>query len=307
MKTDISIVIPVLNEEQTVTPLYTSLKEILSKLKKNYEIIFIDDGSTDNTTEILETIQAKDKSVKLYIFQKNFGKAAALSCGFENANGRYVFTMDADLQDDPSEIPNFLEKIENENFDLVSGWKFERKDPPSKLIPSRFFNFVTSKVSKINIHDFNCGFKCYKNEVVKNIKIYGELHRFIPVIAEWKGYKVGELKVKHNPREYGKSKYGLSRFYNGFFDLITVYFITRYLKRPFHLFAPIGLIFSIAGIILGIFLSYQWLQGEQIGTRPLLLLSVMLIILGFLVMLIGLLGELITNTSNDKEFVIKNK
>jgi glycosyltransferase involved in cell wall biosynthesis len=233
-------------------------------------------------------------------------KAAALSAGFSEATGDIVFTMDADLQDDPEEIPNFINKI-NQGHDMVSGWKIRRKDPISKTIPSKFFNWLTSLTTGVKVHDSNCGFKAYKKEVVKNINIYGELHRYIPAIAYWKGYKVGEVKVVHHARKFGKSKYGVERLMKGFFDLITVKFLTRYAKRPLHLFGFLGVLCFLVGFITGIYLVAGWFNGIGIGNRPLLMLCVLFIVTGIQLISIGLLGEMINSSSRKDDYVVKKK
>lgn len=297
--TDISVIIPAYNEEKNIYPLYHSLKNVLEGTKKSYEIIFIDDGSTDGTMGTLERIHIANNRVKAISFQKNFGKSAALSVGFQQASGDVVITMDADLQDDPREIPQFIEAL-GRGYDLVSGWKHQRKDPLSKRIPSKFFNLITRRISHINIHDFNCGFKAYRKEVVKNIHLYGELHRYIPVIAKWSGYRTGEVMIAHHERLHGKSRYGPSRLFKGFFDLITTKFLTTYSKRPLHLFGIVGILLSLAGFAAGIYLLSGWLQGMTIGNRPLLFLSILLLLMGLQFFSIGLLGEMMTSSREDK-------
>lgn len=304
--TYLSIVVPAYNEEKNVPLLYEKLKKVLDSIKKDYEIIFVDDGSKDNTASEIIKLNKKDKKVKLIQFQRNFGKAAALSAGFSEASGDIVFTMDADLQDDPEEIPKFIQKI-NQGYDMVSGWKFHRKDPITKTLPSKFFNWLTSITTGVKVHDSNCGFKAYRNEVIKNIDIYGELHRYIPSIAYWKGYKVGEVKVVHHARKFGKSKYGVERLMKGFFDLITVKFLTKYAKRPLHLFGLIGFLCFLLGFIGGIYLVVDWSKGIPIGNRPLLMLTVLLIVTGIQLISIGLLGEMITSSSKKEHYVIKKK
>ena len=296
---ELSIVIPVHNEEKNVEELHEKLITVLSSLKKNHEIIFVDDGSTDNTFEVLRNLynSQHDGVLKVIRFRRNFGKSAALSAGFKLADGNIIITMDGDLQDDPTEIPNFIEK-RNEDYDLIVGWKFNRKDPLSKKIPSKIFNKLTSTLSGLSLHDFDCGFKTYRKEVVKNLRIYGELHRYIPALVHWMGYRVGEIKVKHHPRRFGKTKYGASRLIKGFLDLITVTFLTRYIKRPLHLFGALGLLSSFVSFILGLYLLYvKYGLGLKIGDRPLLLLVILLVILGIQLISIGLLGEMIVSTT----------
>jgi len=300
----ISIIIPTYNEEKNIPLLYKSLNSVLGKY--NYEIIFVDDGSIDNTFNIIEDISQKDKKVKVISFQRNYGKSAALSAGFDNSKGDIIITLDADLQDDPKEIPRFVEKIKN-GYDLVVGWKFKRKDPLTKIIPSKFFNFLTSVLTKVKIHDINCGFKAYRKGVVKNINVYGELHRYIPILAFWKGYKIGEIKIEHHPRKYGKSKYGTSRLFKGFIDLITVKFLTTYGRKPLHLFGLIGFLCFFFGIISGLYLTVVWFIEKGIGDRPLLMLAVLLVVLGVQFISLGLLGEMVIHDRKKKNYQIRSK
>ena len=289
---DISIVIPVFNEEKSLPELHQKITSTLTKITDKYEIIFVDDGSSDNSfLEVLE-LQKQDSKVNSIKLRKNFGKAVALSFGFQKASGEKVITMDADLQDEPTEIPKLLKKLD-EGFDLVSGWKERRQDPISKTLPSKVFNLVVSKLSGVKLNDFNCGFKIYKKIVVKNLNLYGEMHRFVPVLASFYGFKIAEVSVKHNKRKHGYSKYGLLRFFRGFFDAITVFFITKYLSKPLHFFGMIGLISLILGTILGSYLTLLKLFGSSIGTRPLLSLAVLLIILGVQFISTGLVAEMI--------------
>jgi glycosyltransferase involved in cell wall biosynthesis len=299
--TDLSIIIPVFNEEESLDTLYSELTNVLKKLKKSYEIIFVDDGSTDKSFRILNKIQEKDGNVRLTKFRRNSGKSAALSAGFKQSKGDVVFTLDADLQDDPKEIPKFLEKI-NDGYDLVVGWRFRRKDPLTKTLPSRIFNALTSLITGIGIHDFNCCFKAYRSEVIKNISIYGELHRYIPVLASWKGYSVGEIKVTHHPRRQGKSKYGVMRLIRGFLDLITVMFLVTYAKRPLHFFGFLGIISFILGFLSGVYLIFlKFASNQEISDRPLLILTVLMIIIGVQFISLGLLGEMITSKNEITE------
>lgn len=300
-KPDISIIIPVCNEGENVGELYNKLHTVLSKLGKTSEIIFVDDGSTDNTFEKLKSI--KDDEVKIIRFQTNYGKSAALSCGFKKSRGKFVITMDGDLQDDPKEIPRFLDELKE--FDMVSGWKSKRHDPVSKTVPSRFFNALTRYITGVKIHDFNCGFKGYRNYVVKNVNLYGEFHRYIPALAHWKGYTVGEIEVEHHPRVHGKSKYGIERILKGFLDLITVTFLTLYKKRPLHVFGGIGFLLIFSAIIINLHLVYLWISGIKIGDRPLLMLGILLTVLGAQFISLGLIGELITNSRNNDDYIIK--
>ena len=296
----LSIVTPVFNEEQNISLFYSKVTKVLKKLRKSYEIWFIDDGSRDSTLKAIKEIQKKDKHVKFITFRRNFGKAAALSAGFEHANGDIIITMDGDLQDEPEEIPKFIAKIE-EGYDLVNGWKFKRKDPLSKTIPSKFFNWLTSKMIGVKLHDFNCGFKAYRKEVVKEITLYGDLHRYIPAIAFWKGYRIAELPVKHNERLYGKSKYGSKRILTGFIDLMTVKYLISYTTKPLQLFGKVGLLFIFLGLISGTYLVIEWFQGIGIGRRPLLTLSVLMTLVGIQFLSIGLLGEMITSSMEQQQ------
>ncbi len=303
----ISIVVPLYNEEESLKPLANEIRKTMKLVNIAYEVLFIDDGSNDKSLEIIKEISKADTRFKFISFRKNYGKSAALNVGFRAASGDAIITMDADLQDDPNEIPNLLKKLE-EDFDLCSGWKKQRFDPFIKKFSSRFFNYVTRLISGIKIHDFNCGLKAYKSEVVKNIRVYGELHRYIPVLAHWQGFTVTEIPVKHHPRRYGKTKFGISRFFKGFVDLITVIFSTRYIKRPMHFFGFFGALAFFVGIIVNSYLSYLWISGQPLSNRPMLFLGMLLIIVGVQFFSVGLLGEMIVhNTMNDKEYIIKEK
>ena len=266
-----------------------------------YELLFVDDGSTDKSFQVLRDLKRNDRHIKIIRFRRNYGKSAALAVGFEKALGNIVITMDADLQDDPAEIPSLKKKIED-GYDLVSGWKKRRKDPLSKTIPSRFFNFVTAVLTGIKIHDFNCGLKAYRREVVKSVKVYGELHRYVPVLAHWEGFRIGEMVVQHRPRKFGKTKFGIGRFWRGFLDLLTALFTTRYLRRPLHLFGFWGLLAVTAGVIIDGWLAVEWYLGlTWLSNRPLFLGGVLLIIVGIQFISIGLLGEMISKTRADRE------
>ncbi|MCB0283057.1 MAG: glycosyltransferase family 2 protein [Calditrichae bacterium] len=304
---DISIVVPLLNESESLAELTERVAKEINDLNKSFEIVFIDDGSTDGSLDILRKLKKQYPQIRVISFSRNFGKSAALSEGFRIARGEIVITMDADLQDDPTEIPKLIHEIES-GFDLVSGWKQERHDPINKTIPSKFFNFITRQLTGIKIHDFNCGLKAYRSRVIKAIPVYGELHRYLPVLAHWLGYKVGELVVKHHPRKFGYSKFGIKRFFNGFFDLLTVLFITRYRQKPLHLFGFMGLGSSFLGGIILLYLSILWFQGHGIGQRPLFFLGVLLMIVGVQFFSIGLIGEMLINTrDNSVEYTIKDK
>lgn len=306
-KTELSIIIPLYDEEGSLPELYDKLTKVLTNLNKSYEIVFIDDGSKDGSYEIIKNLFHNDNSVRVFQFRKNYGKSAALSCGFEQARGKYVITMDADLQDDPDEIPGLIEKMD-EGFDLISGWKKKRYDPFIKRTTSKFYNLVTSFFSGIRLHDFNCGIKAYRNEVVKSVQIYGQLHRFIPVLAHWQGFKVGEKVVKHHPRKYGKTKFGASRFTAGLFDLFTIVFLNKFKRRPLHLFGSVGLVMFLMGLFMNLFLAYQRIfTNRYLSNRPLLFLAVLLVIVGIQFISIGLLGEMITETQKrQNDYSIKN-
>lgn len=301
---DLSIIIPTYNEEKNIPILYEKLKEILNKESKTYELIFVNDGSTDQTFDGMQKLKKNDKNIKIINFQRNFGKAAGLSAGWKFAQGKIIIQMDADLQDDPEEIPKFLSKLDS-GYDLISGWKYNRLDPLEKRIFTKPYNFLNNWVAGTKIHDHNCGFKCYRREVIENIDIYGELHRYIPALATWRGFKVTEIKVKHHKRKFGKSKYGMGRIFKGFMDLITVKYITTYNKKPLHFFGLIGSLFSFLGFISGLYLVYLKIIGKTIGDRPLLFLTILLIFLGVQFISLGLIAEMITHHSKKEEYVIK--
>jgi len=303
---EISVVIPLLNEEQSLPELYDKLRSALNRYGR-YELLFIDDGSTDGSYRVLQDLRRRDRRVKIIRFRRNFGKSAALSVGFANATGDIIITMDADLQDDPAEIPNLISEIKK-GYDLVSGWKKKRRDPITKTIPSRFFNFVTSVMTGIKIHDFNCGLKAYRKEVTKEIRIYGELHRYIPVLAHWAGFRIGEIPVQHHARKFGKTKFGLGRFWKGFLDLLTVLFTTRYMQRPLHLFGFWGIVFFLAGFAIDLYLTFlKFADGMSLSNRPLFLGGILLIIVGIQFISVGLIGELVTKTrsADEKEYSIR--
>ncbi len=305
----ISVIVPLFNEEESLNPLYEQIIFSFNKMgKPDYEIIFVDDGSTDNSLNVIKELCQNDKNVKYISFRKNYGKSAALSLGFSHATGDIIITMDADLQDDPAEIPNLIDKI-NEGYDLVSGWKKKRYDPFIKKYTSRLFNSITGMMSGIKLHDFNCGLKAYKKEVVKSIKVYGEMHRYLPVLAKWQGFTVSEIAVKHHARQFGKTKFGISRFFKGFVDLITVMFTTRYTKRPMHLFGFLGALSFFIGFLVSLYLSYEWyFHHVALSNRPLLFLGMLLMIVGIQFFSTGLLGEFMVHTNFDeKEYNIKSK
>lgn len=292
---DLTILVPVLDEAGTVEELARRVAASASGLGLDFEILFVDDGSRDGTSDRVRAVRETDARIKLVRLRRNFGKAAALTAGFDRARGRVVVTMDGDLQDDPEELPRLLEALEAGPFDLVSGWKRERRDPLSKTLPSRLFNWATRKLAQVDLHDFNCGFKAYRREVLEEVPIYGELHRYIPVLASRKGFRVGEIAVRHHPRRSGVSKYGWDRFYKGLLDLLTVLFITKYTRRPLHLFGGFGLLSFGAGFAIDLYLAVRWLQGESLSDRPLLILCVLLMLLGLQVLTTGLLAEMMTH------------
>ncbi len=298
MPPEITIIVPLFDEEENLQPLHERLTKALRKIGQPYELLFIDDGSRDGSFAVLEKLHEADaEHVRVLRFRGNFGKSAALSAGFSEARGNIVFTMDADLQDDPEEIPAFLDKM-NEGYDLVSGWKKIRHDPLAKTLPSKIFNWFTRKATGVELHDFNCGFKCYRREVIESLDVYGEMHRYLPALAAEHRFRVGEIPVKHHPRQAGKSKYGLERFTRGAADLLTVLFLTRYFRRPAHLFGGAGFTFSGIGALILTYLSALWLLGYRpIGNRPLLVFGVLFVIVGVQFISLGLLGEMFARMS----------
>ena len=291
----LSLVIPAMNEEGNIPALYQAIGDVLDNAGVTFELILIDDGSSDGTWAVIEALAAGDARVVGLRHRRNFGKARALATGFAAASGDLILTMDADLQDDPAEIPRFLAKLD-EGYDLVSGWKQRRQDPLGKTLPSRVFNATVRAVSGVPLHDFNCGFKLYRADVVRTIRLYGELHRFTPVLAHAEGFRVGELPVRHHPRRWGTSKYGWSRLVKGFLDLLTVTFLTEYRQRPMHVLGVPGMLALAAGALIGLWLTAEKvLTGASIGNRPLLLLAVLLVLVGVQFFGLGLLGELLVH------------
>lgn len=292
---EISVVIPLFNERESLRELYLRLRKVLEDMGRSWEMIFVDDGSTDGSFLELESIHGEDPRVRAFRFRRNYGKAAALDMGFGQARGEIIVTMDADLQDLPEEVPKLVAKLE-EGYDLVSGWKRHRRDPISKRLPSKVFNWTTSKLTGLPLHDINCGLKAYRREVVRDLRIYGHLHRFLPVLASRQGYRVGEVEVAHSPRKYGRSKYGPGRFVHGLLDLMTVLMLTKYLTRPLHLFGGAGLAFSAVGFCINSYLVYlKFKYGNLMGRYPLLWLGILLMVVGVQLLSTGLLGELILN------------
>jgi dolichol-phosphate mannosyltransferase len=295
----ISVIVPVHDEERSVALLNDELASALGQLDEPWEVIFVDDGSTDGTLSALTRLHAGHENVRVVRLRRNFGKATALQAGFAEAQGEVIVTIDGDLQDDPAEIPRLLAKLE-EGFDLVSGWKTKRRDPLTRRIPSRIFNVVTGRLSGLRLHDLNCGLKAYRADVVKGMPIYGELHRFIPVLAHYRGFRVAELPVNHRPREHGRSRYGMERYVRGFLDLLTVTFMGRYRHRPLHLFGGLGLLLGAVGTIVLLYLTALKLTGEAIGQRPLLTLGVLLVVVGVQLLSLGLVSELIASHHEER-------
>ena len=308
---DLSIVIPVYNEEESLELLYNSIINNLENTNLNFEIIFIDDGSSDKSWNVIKTISEKKTNLSSIKFRKNYGKSDALDAGFKASNGKYVLTMDADLQDDPNEIYPLFKMINQDNYDLVSGWKKKRNDPLSKTIPSKFFNLVTRIFSGIKLNDFNCGIKIYKKELINSINLYGEMHRYIPLIAKWNGYdKIGEKIVNHNKRKFGKTKFGMERYIRGFLDLISVSFVYKFRKRPMHFFGSLGVISFLIGFISVGWIIYEKLskisnnipldQIRPVTDQPLFYIALVTIIVGVQLFLVGFISELIILINSDK-------
>jgi glycosyltransferase involved in cell wall biosynthesis len=295
----ISVVVPVYDEERSVGLLYDELRSALEPLDTPWETIFVDDGSTDGTFAALTRLHSTSGNVRVVRLRRNFGKAAALVAGFDQARGDIVVTIDGDLQDDPAEIPRLLAKLD-EGFDLVSGWKSHRRDRLSRRLMSRLFNAVTSRFSGVRLHDMNSGLKAYRAEVVHGLRLYGELHRFIPVLAHYRGYRIAELPVNHRPREHGRSRYGIERYLRGFLDLLTVSFIGRYRHRPLHLFGGLGLVLTTIGVAILVYLTVDKALGHAIGGRPLLTLGVLLIVVGMQFFSLGLISEMITSHHEER-------
>src|SRR6266566_296353 len=296
-KVAVSIVVPVMNEEQSVRPLFQKLLDQLNLLDQNYEVIFVDDGSTDNTFRELKTLHEEyPGTVRVIRFRRNFGKTPALVAGFSRCKGEIIFTMDGDLQDDPEEIPNFLAKL-NEGYDLVSGWKYPRLDPLTKTFPSRVFNALVSRMTGVHLHDINNGFKAYRREVIEDshLKLYGEFHRFVPVMAHWRGFRVAEIKVQHHPRRFGVSKFGAKRFARGLIDLLNVLFLTTYLRTPLRFFGPLGFWTFLIGFLVDAYVVVRsiFILHQPIHTQPLLFVGILLMIFGFQFILTGLQSEMI--------------
>ena len=300
---DLSIVVPVFNEDESLPELEAWIARVCEQHDISYEVLLVDDGSTDRSWQVIETLARENPAVIGLRFRRNQGKSAALNVGFERASGRVVVTMDADLQDSPDELPGLMRMIDDEGYDLVSGWKKKRHDPLSKTIPSKFFNAVTRRISKIELNDFNCGLKAYRNEVVKSIDVYGEMHRYIPLLAKWVGYnKIGERVVEHRARQYGVTKFGLERFINGFLDLLTITFVGKFGKRPMHFFGTWGTLAFFAGFCMLLYLTAVKLFAGAYGiaTRPLFFFGILLLIVGTQLFVTGFLAELIIRSRPEK-------
>jgi len=308
----ISVVVPTYNEEESVPHLYEKLKEVLDKLGEEYEIIFVDDGSEDGTPEILKELASKDKKVKVIRFRRNYGQTAAMYAGFEHAKGDVIITMDADLQNDPEDIPKLLEKIK-EGYDIVSGWRKDRKDPfLSRKLPSKVANWIISKVTGVELHDYGCTLKAYKADIAKRYRLYGDMHRFLPALAKRFGAKITEIPVKHHPRIYGKSKYGIGRTVRVILDIFLVKFLNEYITKPLYVFGGLGFFLLVIGVAIEIYLTLlKIFTGADIGGRPLLILGVLLILAGIQLLSTGIIAELIIRTyyesRGEKPYVIEEK
>ncbi|SMO47420.1 glycosyltransferase family 2 protein [Solitalea koreensis] len=305
---DISIVVPSYNEDESLPELEAWIARVMQENNFSYEVLFIDDGSTDRTWKVIEELEAKNENVRGVKFRRNYGKSAALNVGFEAAQGRVVITMDADLQDSPDEIPGLYNKIVKEGYDLVSGWKKKRYDPITKTIPTKFFNAATRRMSGIQLNDFNCGLKAYRSDVVKSIEVYGEMHRYVPVIAKWAGFKkIGEQVVEHRARQYGTTKFGMSRFMNGFLDLLSIFFVGKFSKRPMHFFGAMGVLSFMIGFVMTLWLLIDKLVAiarhetyRDVTNNPLFYISLIAIVIGFQLFLTGFLAELIARNSPER-------
>jgi glycosyltransferase involved in cell wall biosynthesis len=300
---EISVVIPLFNEDESLPELSAWIERVMQEHNFSYEVIFIDDGSTDSSWNVVENIHSKNSCFKGIRFRRNYGKSAALNVGFTAAKGDVVITMDADLQDSPDEIPDLVKRIREEGFDLISGWKQKRYDPITKTLPTKLFNWAARKMSGIYLHDFNCGLKAYRSDVIKNIEVYGEMHRYIPVLAKWAGFKkIGEKVVQHRARKYGTTKFGWERFINGFLDLLSITFVSRFGKKPMHLFGFLGTISFMMGFFIALYLTYAKIfhQAYRMTDRPIFYLGLLMMIMGTQLFLAGFLGELISRNAGDR-------
>jgi glycosyltransferase involved in cell wall biosynthesis len=307
---DISVIIPVYNEKDSLPELCDWIKSVMLQHRFSYEVILVDDGSTDGSWDFIAAKPASDSAFKGIRFQRNYGKSAALNEGFRVANGNVIITMDSDLQDSPDEIPALYHMITQEGYDMVSGWKKKRHDPIGKTIPSKFFNWVTKQVTGIKLHDFNCGLKAYRKNVIKSIEVYGEMHRYIPVIAKWSGFrKIGEKVVEHRPRKYGISKFGLERFINGFLDLMSIMFVGRFGKKPMHFFGTLGTLVFFIGFCIWIYLGVAkfFFQVYNMTDRPIFYLAIVAIIVGSQLFLTGFVAELIARNAPERNHYLIEK
>lgn len=313
---DISVVVPLYNEEESLPELTEWISRVMKTHGFNYEVILVDDGSTDTSWEVVQQLSNKNTSLKGIKFNRNYGKSAALNTGFTASNGEVVITMDADLQDSPDEIPGLYKLIKEDGYDMISGWKKKRHDPISKTIPSKFFNYITRKISGISLHDFNCGLKAYKSAVVKNIQVYGEMHRYIPVIAKWHGYgKIGEKVVQHQERKYGTTKFGLERFINGFLDLLSITFVSKFKRKPMHFFGTLGTLSFLSGFIITCWLVgekvykiHYKLDARDIVDQPLFFLALVALVVGVQLFLTGFIAEMLAMKSNSaNEYLVVEK
>jgi glycosyltransferase involved in cell wall biosynthesis len=308
---DISVIVPLLNEEESLPELVAWIDRVMAASQFSYEVILVDDGSTDSSWSVIESLHEQNDCIKGIRFQRNYGKSAALNEGFRSCHGNVVITMDADLQDSPDEIPALYQMITRDGYDLVSGWKKLRHDPLSKTLPSRFFNWVTSKVSKIELHDFNCGLKSYQNRVVKSIEVYGEMHRYIPLIAKWAGFKkIGEKVVEHHARKYGVSKFGVGRLITGGLDLASIMFVGKYGKRPMHLFGTWGMSFFLFGFLVSFYLALSKIFFDKTGftQRPLFFVALVAMVIGTQLFVTGFIAELISrNAPNRNAYLVEKR
>jgi glycosyltransferase involved in cell wall biosynthesis len=313
---DISVVVPLFNEEESLPELTAWIAEVMTANNFTYEILFIDDGSTDSSWAVIENLKSAFPAVKGIKFRRNYGKSAALNVAFEVTAGDVIITMDADLQDSPDEIPNLYHRIKNEKFDIISGWKKKRYDPVSKTIPTKLFNAATRKMSGIQLNDFNCGLKAYRSEVVKTIEVYGEMHRYIPVIAKWAGFtKIGEQVVEHRARKYGVTKFGMSRFINGFLDLLSIFFVGKFGKRPMHFFGTLGVLSFLVGVIMAIWMIAEKLYHiaahiqikREITDMPLFYIALVAIVVGSQMFLTGFVAELVTRNAPERNSYLIEK
>jgi len=315
-KTDISIIVPLINEEESLPELIEWIERVMHDNNYTYEVLLMDDGSTDNSWNVIQGLHLKNEHVKGIRFRRNYGKSAALNVGFQDAIGDVIITMDADLQDSPDEIPELYNMIVIDGYDIVSGWKKKRYDPITKTLPTKLFNWATRKMSGLQLHDFNCGLKSYRKEVVKSIEVYNEMHRYIPVIAKWAGFrKIAEKEVQHRERKYGTTKFGLERFVNGFLDLLTIFFVSKFSKKPMHFFGVLGTLCFMGGFAVTLFLiaqkiidSYQNIDHRGVTEQPLFYLALVATIIGVQLFMAGFIGEMISRNASERNvYGIKQK